>query len=257
MPDDGESARSHQSARTPRQRDDKSDRRDDRLFAPTSRGVVARFHHLACAARHEPYKLCSALATCTLDGLDRAGLAAIERALSVVDPAEAEPTTREAYLRFVATIRETGDAEALLVFADWLQTVGNPRGELGAVQAALEHATADQRGALEQTEKHLLAEHRARLVPDRLDAVWRSFVHRLVIGATELEPASVARWFAHPSFRFVRELEVARGSPWKTVVVAPSLPALPATLRWQSSCAATCSATSARCWRAPCPSSSA
>src|SRR5512146_657013 len=74
--DEGNWARSHKSARTrERSYDDEGGRRYE-----ATPDVTARFHHLACAAQHQPYKLRSALATTTIEIPDRAALeAAIER----------------------------------------------------------------------------------------------------------------------------------------------------------------------------------
>jgi hypothetical protein len=57
-----------------------------------SSDLGARFHHLACAAQHQPYMLRSALASATVEVPGRAELErAIERALSVVDVVEEGP----------------------------------------------------------------------------------------------------------------------------------------------------------------------
>lgn len=90
--DEGPWARSHEYARTPRPRDfsEDSDRRRDGDGVSSDLG--ARFHHLACAAQHQPYMLRSALASATVEVPGRAELErAIERALSVVDVVEEGP----------------------------------------------------------------------------------------------------------------------------------------------------------------------
>jgi uncharacterized protein (TIGR02996 family) len=230
---EGPWARSHAHARTPRPRDfsDDDDRRSD-AFA-VNPDLAARFHHLACAAKRHPYMLRSALAATTLeipgrDDLERA----IEQGLSVADVAEEAAATREEYQRFMARLH-AGDDDALqVVFADWLQQLGDPRGELMAVQRELGLAEGDARARLATLEKKLLAAHRDRLVPDRLEGglVWRAgFVHRLELTTvTSLDRVTLARAFRHPSLRLLRELAV----PLDRQVVAANLPSpLPATLR--------------------------
>jgi uncharacterized protein (TIGR02996 family) len=196
--------------------------------------VRTRFHHLACAARHQPYKLRSALAASSRDIPDREALErTIERTLSGSDVAEEAPATRDEYLGFVERLREAPDDDLALVFGDWLQDAGDPRGELVAVQHALETADGEDRSRLLDTEKKLLATHRKQLLPDRLEGtlVWRrGFVHRLVLAEKGLEPTSLARVFAHPSFRILRELAV-EVDPWALLVPAANLPRpLPPTL---------------------------
>ncbi len=232
--DEGYWAKSHSYARSERPRGYDSDDRDHRPEAKPD--VVARFHHLACAAQHQPYKLRSALAAAAIEIPDRAALEeAIERALSVGDVAEEDDANREVYQRFIADIRDAYEDEALLVFGDWLQSTGDPRGELIATQHGLEAATPEERVRLADLEKKLLATHRKRFLLDRLDGkiVWRrGFVHRLVVPTTALDKASLARAFAHPSFRLLREFAVEVESAWATPrLVAPNLPPLPATLR--------------------------
>ncbi len=229
---EGRWARAHQTARTYRPRE-YSDDHDRRGYDSQNPDVWSRFHHLACAAPHQPYKLRSALAATALEIPDRVALEqAIERALSAVDAAEERAETRDEYLMFIARLREAPDDELLLVFADWLQSVEDPRGELITLHHALEAATGDEHVRLADLEKKLLAVHRKHLVADRIDGTlgWRrGIVHRVVL--TTVERESLARAFGHPSFRIVREL-VADVGGWTSVVVAANLPTpLPPTLR--------------------------
>jgi uncharacterized protein (TIGR02996 family) len=230
VPTEGKWARAHSYARSYRPRESYD---DDRGYqSQTNPELWARFHHLPCAAQHQPYKLRSALAIAEPfpgdDELERM----IERAMSAVDVAEDNAETRDEYLDFIARLREGPDDELALVFGDWLQSVGDPRGELVAVQHGLETATGNDKLKLADTERKLLAVHRKQLVPERLDGtlVWRrGFIHRLVLSAGD--PASLARAFTHPSLRLVRELAVEIGG-WSSIVIAANLPApLPATLR--------------------------
>ena len=58
-----------------------------------------------------------------------------------------------------AVIEHPDDDARRLVYADWLQQQGDPRGELIAVQTQLAHATATERGELEARAKALLDAH--------------------------------------------------------------------------------------------------
>lgn len=230
--DEGRWARSHGSARTPRYREYDGDDRP-RYSDSQNPDVWARFHHLACAARSQPFKLRWALNATTLEIPDRADLeTTIDRALSAVDLAEESEATRDEYHAFVDQLRDAADDEGLLVFGDWLQSIGDPRGELVAVQHGLETATGDARLELVEREKKLLAVHRKHLTPDRIEGTltWRrGFVHRVTL--KNLDTTTLARVFAHPSLRLVRELVVDLGA-WSSIVVAPNLPTpLPSTLR--------------------------
>src|SRR5204863_2461535 len=102
VPDQGRWAQSHKYARSPRPRDmfsyDDDDRRD---YDDQNPDVWERFHHLACAAQHQPFKLRSALAACKLELADRGALEqAIARAVAVLDTAEENEATRDEYLSF-------------------------------------------------------------------------------------------------------------------------------------------------------------
>jgi uncharacterized protein (TIGR02996 family) len=230
--DEGKWARAHRNARYVRQTERFGDHSpNDHLYA-VNPDVGTRFHHLACAAQHQPYRLQSALASTGEVIPNRDELeAAIQRALSAVDVAEENAETRDEYARFIATLREGPDDDLQLVFGDWLQSVGDPRGELSALQHAMEAATGDDKLRLADRERKLLAANRKQLVPERLDAtlVWRrGFVHRLVMDG--LDPSSLATALGHPSLRLLRELAIGI-TGWSSVIVAPNLPPLPATLR--------------------------
>lgn len=235
--DDGRWAREHRHARTPGPVHYEDDQpvhdRDHRRHHETNPEVWARYHHLACAADRQPYKLRSALAASTLEIPDRPAIErAIERALWVADAAEQDDAHRDDYQQFVASLRERpDDDELLLVFIDWLQNVGDPRGELGAVQYALETATGDDKLRFADLESKLLAANRRQLVPDRAHATWtwrRGFIHRLALRNLDV---TLLQTLAHPSLQLVRELRVDVDS-LGMVVIAANLPeALPPTLR--------------------------
>ncbi len=114
------------------------------------------------------------------------------------------------------------DTGALLVYADWLQARGDPRGELIVVQ--LQRAGAPDDAALRAREAELLRRHRtawlgelAELRPRDLDVTWRhGFVHGVRIGppletheTTELDVGTVlGRVLRLPRVEMVRELAI-------------------------------------------------
>jgi hypothetical protein len=132
-----------------------------------------------------------------------------------IDPAAADDATRDDYARFVDQLREATDDEGLVVFGDWLQTVGDPRGELVAVQLELETATGWARDRLLDTERKLLATHKQLQPDERANTfTWRrGFVYRVNL-------AGISDQLSHPSLQIVRELAFS---------TLPS--SLPATLR--------------------------
>jgi len=73
-----------------------------------------------------------------------------------------------------AIARDPDDTEAYLVYGDWLQQRGDPRGELLAVQHALaatdEQSAAFERARLEHSEVGLLERHHRHLLGDLVDS---------------------------------------------------------------------------------------
>lgn len=197
--------------------------------------IEARFHHLSCAAGSQPYVLKQALESTDVEVPDRAELEArIERALSVTDVAAEDEGQKLEYARFVEDVtKDPTDAHRLTVFADWLQSVEDPRGELIVIQQEIETASRDERERLLQKESKLLATHRRRLVPEVLGGkiAWRrGFVHRLEIrDATGLVVETLERSFGHPSLCLLAELAVKLA--WEDITVSANLPPLPKTLR--------------------------
>ncbi len=219
---DGNWARSVRNARTPKRRDNED--YDDRSpsVEKVTADVDARHHHLVCAARELPFRLMSPLAAfkeplSERDELNAIMTRKIEREDNIVDPAAAAPATRDEYAGFLARAAE--DDEVLLVFGDWLQSVGDARGQLIAVQHALETAKGPKQLGLQEAEKRVLSG--SLLMPDAQPAafLWRrGFVHRVMFDAIEHD-----KWkpvLRHPSLQLVRE-----------VAVSAALPALPATVR--------------------------
>lgn len=219
--DDGKWARAHRNARQPRRSEFSDDDRRSDYFDATNPDVSMRYHHLACAARTHALKLKSALGKFKGEMPERAEIEQhIERALCVEDVAAADP----AYAQFIAKMA-SGDDEVVDVFADWLQQRDDPRGELIAVQRALETATPEEKPQLLETERKILATHRKQLVPERLEKPsWRrGFIDRVM-----LTGAGVS--FAHPSLALVRTIQFETDR-FSQLVLAANLPSpLPRTL---------------------------
>lgn len=127
-----------------------------------------------------------------------------------------------------ATLREDpGDAHAALVYADWLQQQGHPRGALIAVQHA--RAAAPDDGELAEREARLFEAHEVELLgafADRrrssereggVDLVWEhGFLRRVrVDGFMDHGESEDLLWevLRHPSARMLRELEIGCHHP--------------------------------------------
>jgi len=129
------------------------------------------------------------------------------------------------------------DAGGYLVYADWLQQRGEPRGELIVVQRALAQAPRD--AALRAREAALFAEHDDRLLGPlarveiegaRID--WHcGFVRSLDLGGrlSELDPALLEALLAHASLQLLHRFAGVVGMD---TVLAPLAEHAPRTLRW-------------------------
>ncbi|MDB4959382.1 MAG: hypothetical protein JWO36_6951, partial [Myxococcales bacterium] len=98
------------------------------------------------------------------------------------------------------------DPEAYLVYADWLQAQGDPRGELIALEVAAEKDRTLTAAANEFFDRHAdrflgpLAEHQSAFT-------WRfGFIHRVRLTSNRAKVYELVR--AHPSGRFLAELFV-------------------------------------------------
>jgi uncharacterized protein (TIGR02996 family) len=143
-----------------------------------------------------------------------------------------------------AILADPDNADAYLVYADWLQAHGDPRGELIVLQHRGETGAAD--ALLEEHLEHFWGEvaddqsmfERYPYSPIGPATAWRwGFLHSLWIGRTSPDGASVESVLAplldHPSARFLRELTVGIVSYSKNtyagvaeLIGARSLPAL-------------------------------
>ncbi|MEO8554307.1 MAG: hypothetical protein ABI678_30235, partial [Kofleriaceae bacterium] len=198
---DGKWARSHKYARSYKSVDPMLRSDDYRSNASINADLDSRLHHLACAVQHQPYKLRSALKTSADPIPDRARLeATLAEALTPRDAAERDPATRAEYEAFIARLRDSQEPADFLVFGDWLQSAGDPRGELIAIQHALETAVNEDRARLIDAEKKLLA------LPDLAPGIelrtlkWkRGFVRKVVKPSQPFHPQLCTR----PSLRFL------------------------------------------------------
>ena len=120
-----------------------------------------------------------------------------------------------------------GDADAFMIYGDWLQEQGDPRGELVAIQRHLERAPGDKQ--VKKAEAALLAKHGAYLVPpllwqmvqlpkrgaerNRSEITWRAgFIDRVRIArASDRAPALrdvLHELLHHPAAQFMRSLTI-------------------------------------------------
>ena len=212
---DGKWARSHRYARTPKRTESMDDDGYRNNFDSINADLASRLHHLACAATHQPYKLRSAMKISGDAIPNRAELEqAIEDTLSPKDAAQRDPATRDEYARFIRRMRISDDESDFLVFGDWLQSVGDPRGELVAVQHALETAVNEERARLVDHESKLLATH--KFVPEQVvgQLHWRrGFVRRVVSRQT--------KFVDHPSFVFAEFMEKEAPEPAAALAKPP------------------------------------
>lgn len=155
------------------------------------------------------------------------------------NPPESHDREQRAPALEAAIARAPEERAGYLVYADWLQQHGEPRGELIAVQHALVATPRDP--ALRAREAALFAEHGDRLLGPlgplarggevRID--WRcGFVRSLDLGSRlegGLPVVALAALLAHPSLQFVHRFAGVVGID---TVLAPLAEHAPATLRW-------------------------
>jgi uncharacterized protein (TIGR02996 family) len=151
-------------------------------------------------------------------------------------------------------IEEPTDPGRCLVYADWLQSQGHPRGELGVLQHARANRPADV--DLAKAEQKLFEEH-PELAPPRLREVVRrqrrtgpaddlpavTWENGFIVAArlargpgrpTMTVREMVAELLAHPAARFLRELRIGGLGPDEhdyADVIEEILRGLPSTLR--------------------------
>ncbi len=124
-----------------------------------------------------------------------------------------------------AILKDPDNADGYLVYGDWLQSQGDPRGELIALQHALLGAKGSAASALKKKVSALLSKHRdlllGTLLPpmlkdETLSVQWHlGFLRSARVKAPgwgedpEFEvPEAVALLLAHPSARFLQELVI-------------------------------------------------
>lgn len=211
VPDDGKTARSLRYARTRREFDMEYDRWVEDHGSGPKVELGRRFYHLECAARDVPGRIGPVIQHSSLSPGHREALVALieaehARKQRVFDPAAEDEATRDEYARFIGDLADATDDEGNVVFGDWLQTVGDPRGDLIALQIELETATGWTRDRLIETERKMWATQH-HLHPDTKQPsvfTWRrGFVFAIHAPAADLES-----WLEHPSVQLVRELYV-------------------------------------------------
>jgi uncharacterized protein (TIGR02996 family) len=140
-----------------------------------------------------------------------------------------------------ALLEDPDDQGTLLVYADWLLSRGDPRGDL----ITLHHALDGQRDpnrvkALREAEKQLLSRHSARLVPPELRgqvehrATWQNgFIRTLFLQLRgNLSDADLLRQvLSHPSLRCLTELQLGFWSTGHEPVLAALSQLAPPALR--------------------------
>ncbi len=157
---------------------------------------------------------------------DRAARRALWRAfwraiIGGYDPGWSDPT-------LVRKIAEAPDDPSnYLVYADWLSERGDPRGELIAVQHALEDAPSERRPDLEERQTVLLATNPYLFGtwPDMRLVWFNGFVRHVSVTFPEADHRRLRRlqtWMKrlafHPTGRFLRTIEIRLGFdgqvPW-------------------------------------------
>jgi uncharacterized protein (TIGR02996 family) len=121
-----------------------------------------------------------------------------------------------------AIIASPDNEDAYLVYGDWLQRQGDPRGELIALQHAAMRASGEEAKKLEKQVKAFLKSHRDALLGDLADVVdeeeltlhWHlGFIRSARVGQKDYDSdtdiaGTVKDLLAHPSARFLRELTI-------------------------------------------------
>lgn len=121
-----------------------------------------------------------------------------------------------------AIVADPNDVTARLVYADWLQLQGDPRGELAMVQHAIDSAKGPAWAALKIREAELFARYANELYgpivkwprPRLTNLDWNT---GFVSGFRSREPrseAAVDAFFAHPSMKFVQHVDGFRMPPF-------------------------------------------
>lgn len=117
---------------------------------------------------------------------ERAGLAVAQRELEVLEALSAREPELEARLR-----ADPRDADAHLIYGDWLQARGDARGQLIALQHGCERARGPERAELREREQSFRREHASHLfgpLRQAIDAVavrWSlGFIDEAFVGQT-------------------------------------------------------------------------
>lgn len=110
-------------------------------------------------------------------------------------------------------VADPDDLGARMVYGDWLQAQGDPRGEWAAIMARVEADPENIR--LRSAAIEVLAEHRNEIVGPQAALLakgyvgWRGgFADEVRIQPTALSRRNLFGFFAHPTYRFVRHIAV-------------------------------------------------
>lgn len=121
-----------------------------------------------------------------------------------------------------AILKDPDNTEAYLVYADWLQSQGDPRGELIALQHAAQQASGDEATALKRKVSALLRKYRGFLLGDLAEALeseelkvsWHlGFIKSARLGKKDYDSdfnveEALKKLLTLPSARFLRELTI-------------------------------------------------
>ncbi|MBZ4415813.1 WGR domain-containing protein [Myxococcus sp. RHSTA-1-4] len=121
-----------------------------------------------------------------------------------------------------AILTNPDNVDAYLVYGDWLQRQGDPRGELIALQHAAMQASGDEAANLKKQINKFLKSHKAALLGDLADAAdeeelkveWHlGFIRSARVGQKDYDSGRdvaelVKELLAHPSAKFLRGLTI-------------------------------------------------
>ncbi|MFP2927328.1 WGR domain-containing protein [Pyxidicoccus sp. 3LG] len=121
-----------------------------------------------------------------------------------------------------AILKDPDNADAFLVYGDWLQRQGDPRGELIALQHAAMQASGDEASKLKKQVKDLLKKRKGSLLgelaeaqeEEELTVEWHlGFIRSARVARKDYDsstdvPELVKQLLTHPSARFLRGLTI-------------------------------------------------
>jgi uncharacterized protein (TIGR02996 family) len=124
------------------------------------------------------------------------------------------------------------DDAGYLIFGDWLQAAGDPRGELIALDHGASRAPPHERPRWAQRRRELIARHPELAPPEHEDLAYRwhlGFVRTLVVHTRSAMP--LAEVLRHPALRFVSAIELDSYRSIQTEALAEVVACAPRSLR--------------------------